>query len=268
MSALELEIQLRTRGYSLGHFMHLVDYPTLCDLTIGLATGVGDMNTCNTFLTKAIVDTASGSTVISAPDFKYSNLKEQLFCEKKTVAILSSVTCKVMPLIADEDQYEVNEKLLDIQCNAKAAFSINKNKINPLNKMAQLLLDDLNKSDFQSLQDHLLGFSGNSNSTSYCIEAGSPEKDTSNFVVRLIPQEVGSSAWLQYKFSLTAREGDVCYLMLQGHGDKVIAKLLNISYWTVRTHVANILKKIGITSRNEIGIAVLKTTFSFRPYNQ
>lgn len=63
---------------------------------------------------------------------------------------------------------------------------------------------------------------------------------------------------LKKEFKLTERESFVCCLLLEGHGDKAISNKLNISYWTVRTHVNKILEKLAISSRLEIAFKVLE----------
>jgi LuxR family transcriptional regulator, maltose regulon positive regulatory protein len=50
-------------------------------------------------------------------------------------------------------------------------------------------------------------------------------------------------------FGLSARELEVLALVAQGHRNQQIAKMLVLSEHTVRRHVANILKKMGVPSR-------------------
>ena len=73
----------------------------------------------------------------------------------------------------------------------------------------------------------------------------------------LTARTVGSGAWFQQKFQVTRREGEVCELLLKGLSDKQIAKVLNISYWTVRSHVGRVLDKLGVESRAAVGPLVL-----------
>ena len=68
---------------------------------------------------------------------------------------------------------------------------------------------------------------------------------------------VGSGAWFQQKFKVTRREGEVCELLLKGLSDKQISKALNISYWTVRSHVGRVLDKLGIESRSAVAARVI-----------
>lgn len=96
------------------------------------------------------------------------------------------------------------------------------------------------------------------NGFGFCVER--PSEDSSAapvYRVHLIARVVGSSAWFQQRFGVTAREGEVCHLMLKGMSDKQIALALNISYWTVRTHVGHIMRKVGVDSRSAIGLAAI-----------
>ncbi|MBN2910213.1 response regulator transcription factor [Polycladomyces sp. WAk] len=51
--------------------------------------------------------------------------------------------------------------------------------------------------------------------------------------------------------NLTPRELDVLQLMVKGHSNKEIAEQLFISDKTVKIHVSNILKKLGVKSRSQ-----------------
>ena len=75
--------------------------------------------------------------------------------------------------------------------------------------------------------------------------------------VHLTVRTVGSRAWFQQKFNMTRRECEVCELMYKGLADKQIARELNVSYWTVRTHVGRVLAKVGIESRTALVQLVL-----------
>lgn len=48
---------------------------------------------------------------------------------------------------------------------------------------------------------------------------------------------------------LSAREKEILNLLAKGYISKKIAYLLNISYWTVETHVAHIYQKLHVRSR-------------------
>ncbi|KPL90296.1 helix-turn-helix domain-containing protein [Herpetosiphon geysericola] len=51
--------------------------------------------------------------------------------------------------------------------------------------------------------------------------------------------------------SLSARECDVLELVDQGCSDAEIAQRLDISIWTVRTHLRNSASKLGVKSRQQ-----------------
>jgi len=54
---------------------------------------------------------------------------------------------------------------------------------------------------------------------------------------------------------LTPREREVLVLLTEGYANKDIAGLLFISERTARTHVSNILRKLGLTSRTQAALA-------------
>lgn len=49
--------------------------------------------------------------------------------------------------------------------------------------------------------------------------------------------------------SLSPRERDIVNLIIKGYPNKMIAELLEISAWTVGTHLRRIFAKLGVTSR-------------------
>jgi len=55
--------------------------------------------------------------------------------------------------------------------------------------------------------------------------------------------------YLTQKYSLTPREADVIFGILQGKQDKLIAKQLNIAFSTLRTHLKNIFLKLAVNNR-------------------
>jgi DNA-binding NarL/FixJ family response regulator len=51
--------------------------------------------------------------------------------------------------------------------------------------------------------------------------------------------------------ALTSRESDILSCLRKGSSDKDIARALNISAWTVHTHLKKIYAKLGVHSRTE-----------------
>ncbi len=58
--------------------------------------------------------------------------------------------------------------------------------------------------------------------------------------------------------SLTQRETDTLRLMAQGLANKEIARALEISETTVKTHVSNILSKLGVPSRTQAALYAVR----------
>lgn len=54
------------------------------------------------------------------------------------------------------------------------------------------------------------------------------------------------------KFNLTPRQGEVLQMMMRGLPNKRIALQLSISEPTVKEHISNILKKLGVNTRVEV----------------
>lgn len=59
-------------------------------------------------------------------------------------------------------------------------------------------------------------------------------------------------------FGLTAREVDIVSAIAEGHGNKDIAYECSISEKTVKHHLTNIFKKLGVSSRLELGMFAVK----------
>ena len=55
---------------------------------------------------------------------------------------------------------------------------------------------------------------------------------------------------------LTQRERAVATLVARGAGNKEIADTLSISVKTVKTHLTNVFKKLGVSSRLQLGLAI------------
>jgi len=57
---------------------------------------------------------------------------------------------------------------------------------------------------------------------------------------------------------LTERENEVLRLMARGQSNKQIARSLHISEKTVKTHVSNILSKLGVQSRTQATLYAIR----------
>jgi two-component system nitrate/nitrite response regulator NarL len=81
--------------------------------------------------------------------------------------------------------------------------------------------------------------------------AGSPAEEV------LVDTEVDGSRYLllrmrrigSNRIQLSPREQEIVRMVAKGHPNKVIADVLNISSWTVCTHLRRIFAKLGVGSR-------------------
>lgn len=65
----------------------------------------------------------------------------------------------------------------------------------------------------------------------------------------------------QLSVRLTSRQRDVLELLLQGHGNKEIARRLSLSLGTVKIHVSALLRAFDMTTRSQIqAVAALSTS--------
>ena len=71
----------------------------------------------------------------------------------------------------------------------------------------------------------------------------------------LTTQEYGAIA---KSLSLPPRQADIVMLLLDGAGDKRIAKELGLTLSTVRTYMSRLFVKLKVQDRNELILAVLR----------
>ena len=64
---------------------------------------------------------------------------------------------------------------------------------------------------------------------------------------------------------LTTREQQIVRLVVQGHSNKQVARMLGIAPQTVKNHLYSIMKKLKVESRTELVMLVLDGTFVQRP---
>lgn len=57
---------------------------------------------------------------------------------------------------------------------------------------------------------------------------------------------------------LTPREYEIFKLLIKNEGTKEIANKLGISEKTVRNHISNVIGKLGVTSRTQAIITLMK----------
>lgn len=57
-----------------------------------------------------------------------------------------------------------------------------------------------------------------------------------------------------YNISLTLKEYECCQLLINGHTNLEIAQFMYISHRTVEFHINNVKEKLGLKSRNELGV--------------
>lgn len=88
------------------------------------------------------------------------------------------------------------------------------------------------------------------------ILANKPKELRIKFVVIL--QYADSNSLLSdYQFKFTKREADIIDALVQGKNNLQIAKLLNITENTVKTHIKNIYKKTGANNRTELSYVLM-----------
>jgi DNA-binding CsgD family transcriptional regulator len=71
------------------------------------------------------------------------------------------------------------------------------------------------------------------------------EVDGSRYMLLRLPKPAAAST----RVSLSPREREIVRMVAQGHPNKVIAGVLNISGWTVCTHMRRIFAKLNVGSR-------------------
>jgi DNA-binding NarL/FixJ family response regulator len=86
------------------------------------------------------------------------------------------------------------------------------------------------------------------------IVAGTLKNQLSHFeidgkILAIVEVENLSSANSDIASFLTKREGQIATLIARGNSNKQVANQLNISEWTVSTHLRRIFTKLGVDSR-------------------
>lgn len=79
------------------------------------------------------------------------------------------------------------------------------------------------------------------------IEDGKPLLDIEIDEIRCVFARVGAPR--REHQSLSTREREIARMIAEGHTNKTIAAVLEISSWTVSTHLRRIFAKLGVASR-------------------
>ena len=74
------------------------------------------------------------------------------------------------------------------------------------------------------------------------------------YVLTRHPDPAGSAALIGFseRVMLSPREKEIVRLVAKGLPNKAIAAVLDISYWTIGTHIRRIFAKLGVSSRAEM----------------
>lgn len=97
--------------------------------------------------------------------------------------------------------------------------------------------------------------------------AGVSDRATYSAEEVLIDREIDGNRYLLLRMSppngkriqLSPREQEIVRMVAKGHPNKVIADVLNISSWTVCTHLRRIFAKLGVGSRAAMVAQLLDT---------
>jgi DNA-binding NarL/FixJ family response regulator len=80
-------------------------------------------------------------------------------------------------------------------------------------------------------------------------------KIITRILTRLLPSKRGSPRFVKHE--LTQREKEIVKLILQGYTNKQISKKLFITEPTVKSHLVNIFRKLGVGSRLQLIVQLL-----------
>ena len=89
-------------------------------------------------------------------------------------------------------------------------------------------------------------------------EGQSPEALGQHLLARALEQEVRRARTERTLARLTARQQEVAWLAADGGTNRQIAEALVISTETVKTHIANVLERLGLRSKAELRLLLLE----------
>lgn len=90
-------------------------------------------------------------------------------------------------------------------------------------------------------------------------EQRSPEEVASELLHSVLEQEAASLNFEQRWETLTPREQQIATLAGQGLSNAEIAAELYLSTFTVKTHMRNLLKKLGLNSKFELRLQLMRS---------
>ncbi len=91
----------------------------------------------------------------------------------------------------------------------------------------------------------------------YCALPKVCEKDHAKYLLQLLEAPLTP----QKEIKLSRRENQVLIELAEGHADKILARNLEITENTVRFHIKNLFKKLGVNSRLKVVSQSLKNKF-------
>jgi NarL family two-component system response regulator LiaR len=84
-------------------------------------------------------------------------------------------------------------------------------------------------------------------------------------VAERLMREVAASVPTPHRTDLTARELEVLRLLAAGRSNREIASELDVAEKTVKTHVSNILMKLGFTDRTQAAVYAVQEGLAYPP---
>lgn len=99
-------------------------------------------------------------------------------------------------------------------------------------------------------------------------EGQSPEVLGQHLLARALQQETRRARAERTLARLTARQQEVAWLAADGRTNRQIAETLVISTETVKTHVANVLERLGLRSKAELRLLLLELGLPPKPERQ
>lgn len=184
----------------------------------------------------------------------------QTFCFKGAYAKWQSA----IPALADHDSKSPNVILLDEDPKTQdgsSCLSFLKNSA-PLSSVIVLMNDMCDQNLVSALSHGVSGFILKPTSMNEVITAIETVVRGEIWMKRAILERIASLipyVMVKSSPSLTSREQEIVGLAVDGYSTKEIAFRLNISYYTVDTHIKNIYQKLKVNNRSGLVSLVLQT---------